>query len=50
MEEEDVLKQLIEQALVCKSHLSEVLDFASHCHDKDFSIACKRLTVALKVQ
>lgn len=48
MEEEDVLKQLIEQALVCKSHLSEVLDFASHCHDKDFSIACKRLTVALK--
>ncbi|XP_038906803.1 lysine-specific demethylase 5B isoform X2 [Benincasa hispida] len=48
MEEEDVLKQLIEQALVCKSHLSEVLDFVSHCHDNNFSIACKRLTVALK--
>ena len=49
MEEEDVLKQLVEQALVCKSHLTEVLDFASRCLDKDFSTTCKRLTVALKV-
>lgn len=50
MEEEDVLKQLIEQALVCKSHLTEILDFASRCLAKDFSIACERLTVALKVE
>ncbi|XP_022928863.1 lysine-specific demethylase 5A isoform X1 [Cucurbita moschata] len=48
MEEEDVLQQLVEQALVCKSHLTEVLDFASRCLDKDFSTTCKRLTVALK--
>ncbi|XP_008437262.1 lysine-specific demethylase JMJ17 isoform X3 [Cucumis melo] len=48
LEEEDVLKQLIEQALVCKSHLAEALDFSSRCNDKDFSVACKRLTVVLK--
>lgn len=47
-DETDALVQLVEQALLCRSCLREIVNFASANVDIDLSIISDRLTVAIK--
>lgn len=49
IEERDVLKQLVDQALACRTCLTEILDFALAYFDKDLGIVSEKLTIAIKV-
>ncbi|XP_059443641.1 lysine-specific demethylase JMJ17 isoform X2 [Corylus avellana] len=48
IEERDVLKQLVDQALACRTCLTEILDFALAYFDKDLGIVSEKLTIAIK--
>ena len=47
--EKDLLQQIVEQARECKKCLREILDFALSYLDKDLTVVCEKLTIALKV-
>ncbi|KAB1200329.1 Lysine-specific demethylase 5A [Morella rubra] len=49
IEERDVLKQLVDQALAWRTCLSEIVDFALAYFDKDLTVISKKLTTAIKV-
>jgi len=49
IEEKDLLQQIVEQAHECKKCLREILDFALSYLDKDLTVVCEKLTIALKV-
>jgi hypothetical protein len=49
IEERDALKQLVDQALACRTCLTEILDFALAYFDKDLGIVSEKLTIAIKV-
>lgn len=49
IEERDALKQLVDQALACRSCLTELVDFSLAYCDKDLSIVSEKLTIAMKV-
>ena len=49
IEERDVLKQLVDQALACRISLTEIINFALAYFDKDFGVVSEKLTIALKV-
>lgn len=49
MEERDVLKEILKQALVCKTRLEEIVDFALAYSGKDLSVIFEKLATALKV-
>lgn len=49
MEEREVLKEILKQALVCKTRLEEIVDFALAYSDKDLSVIFEKLATALKV-
>ncbi|KAJ6326770.1 hypothetical protein OIU78_013786 [Salix suchowensis] len=46
--EKDLLQQIVEQAHECKKCLREILDFALSYLDKDLTVVCEKLTIALK--
>ncbi|KAE8055327.1 hypothetical protein FH972_012174 [Carpinus fangiana] len=48
IEERDLLKQLVDQALACRTCLTEILDFALAYFDKDLGIVSEKLTIAVK--
>lgn len=48
IEEKDLLQQIVEQAHECKKCLREILDFALSYLDKDLTVVCEKLTIALK--
>ncbi|KAG6685054.1 hypothetical protein I3843_12G093300 [Carya illinoinensis] len=48
IEERDALKQLVDQALACRSCLTELVDFSLAYCDKDLSIVSEKLTIAMK--
>ncbi|KAL5552082.1 hypothetical protein UlMin_002258 [Ulmus minor] len=48
IEERVILKKLVEQALACKTRLTEIVDAGLACVDKDISIISQKLTAALK--
>lgn len=49
MEEREVLKEILKQALVCKTRLEEIVDFALAYSGKDVSVIFEKLATALKV-
>lgn len=49
IEEREVLKKNLKQALACKSRLTEIVDFTLAYSDKDLSVISEKLTTALKV-
>lgn len=49
IKERDVLKEVLMQALACKSRLTKLVDFALAYSDKDLSLLVEKLTTALKV-
>lgn len=49
IEEREVLKINLKQALACKSRLTEIVDFTLAYSDKDLSVISEKLTTALKV-
>lgn len=49
IKEREVLKEVLKQALACKSRLTELVDFALAYSDKDLSVLVEKLTTALKV-
>eukprot|EP00258_Populus_trichocarpa_P036652 XP_024452671.1 lysine-specific demethylase 5B isoform X1 [Populus trichocarpa] len=48
IEEKDLLQQIVDQAHECKKCLREILDFALSYLDKDLTVVCEKLTIALK--
>ncbi|KAM2035173.1 hypothetical protein EV2_039190 [Malus domestica] len=50
IEERDVLKNFLKQALACKSRLTEIVDFTLAYSDKDLSVISEKLTTALKAR
>ncbi|KAK4260587.1 hypothetical protein QN277_003682 [Acacia crassicarpa] len=48
IDETDALNQLVEQALLCKSYLREIVNFTSANVDNDLGIISERLTIAIK--
>uniref|UniRef100_A0A2N9J2S4 Zinc finger PHD-type domain-containing protein n=1 Tax=Fagus sylvatica TaxID=28930 RepID=A0A2N9J2S4_FAGSY len=48
IEERDVLKQLVDQALACRIFLTEIINFALAYFDEDLGVVCEKLTIALK--
>ncbi|KAM2673879.1 hypothetical protein EV2_015129 [Malus domestica] len=50
IKERDVLKEVLKQALACKSRLTELVDFALAYSDKDLSVLVEKLTTALKAR
>ncbi|KAF5729995.1 lysine-specific demethylase 5B isoform X2 [Tripterygium wilfordii] len=48
IEERDMLQQLMDQALLLKSFLAEIISFASSYRDKNLSIIRKKLSIAFK--
>lgn len=49
MEEREVLKEILKQALVCKTRLEKIVDFALAYLGKDLSVIFEILATALKV-
>lgn len=49
IEEREILKELVEQAVACKTHLTEIVNFGLACVEKDLSVISGKLTTALKV-
>lgn len=48
IEEREILRGLVEQALKCKAYLTEIVEFALTYRAEDFSIITDKLVVALK--
>ncbi|KAM5572478.1 lysine-specific demethylase JMJ17 [Rosa sericea] len=48
MEEREMLKEVLKQARVCKTHLEGIVDFALAYSDKDLSVLFEKLATALK--
>ncbi|XP_048230426.1 lysine-specific demethylase 5B isoform X3 [Ricinus communis] len=48
IEEREILQQVVDQALECKTCLREILDFELSYLDKDLSMISKKLIIALK--
>ncbi|XP_015896152.3 lysine-specific demethylase JMJ17 isoform X2 [Ziziphus jujuba] len=48
IEEREILKQLVEKALACKTRLMEIVNSALTCVNKDLSVISGKLTTALK--
>lgn len=48
IEEREILKELVEKALACKTRLTEITDIALAFIDKDLSMISGKLTAALK--
>ncbi|KAK9668147.1 hypothetical protein RND81_13G037200 [Saponaria officinalis] len=48
LEEEDILLEIVEQALACRGCLSEVVDSSLSFLDKDVAAISRKLTIALK--
>ena len=49
VEEQEVLKDLVEKALTCKARAIEIVDFALAFIDKDLQTISGKLTAAFKV-
>lgn len=49
MEEREVLKEILKQALLCKTRLEKIVDFALAYLGKDLSVIFEKLATALKV-
>lgn len=49
IDERDVLSQLVEKALSCKSRLREIVILSSANADKDISVVSEKLATAVKV-
>ncbi|KAM7261600.1 hypothetical protein ACFE04_020677 [Oxalis oulophora] len=48
VEERDVLQELVDKALACETHLTELVNYASSQKDKDLGRVREKLTIALK--
>lgn len=49
IEERDILREVVDEALACKTCLTDILKFEFSYLDKDLCIISNKLTVALKV-
>ncbi|KAM7252174.1 hypothetical protein ACFE04_024057 [Oxalis oulophora] len=50
VEERDVLQELVDKALACETHLTELVNCASSQKDKDLGCVREKLTIALKMK
>ncbi|KAF3954187.1 hypothetical protein CMV_020438 [Castanea mollissima] len=48
IEERDVLEQLVEQAMACRTFLTKIVNFSLAYFDKDLGVVSEKLTTAAK--
>lgn len=50
IEEKDILQEVVDEALACKTCLTDIVKFESRYLDKDLYIISNKLTIALKAR